>query len=58
VSDRLSLMGNIGWEDYSEFGFIDVSIVNSTTIDLTADLSFKDTRHVAFAQSSAPDSAG
>jgi long-chain fatty acid transport protein len=48
VSDRLALMGNVGWEDYSEFGLVDVSIVNDTATDVTTDLLFDDTEHVAF----------
>jgi long-chain fatty acid transport protein len=47
LSDRLALMGNFGWENYEEFGFIDVSIKNTTTIDATADLQFDDTYHGA-----------
>lgn len=47
VTDRLALMGNLGWEDYSEFGFIDVAIVNSTVTNSTADLKLDDTHHVA-----------
>ena len=48
VSDRLALMGNVGWEDYSEFGLIDVSIVNETVTNTTASLLLEDTEHVAF----------
>jgi long-chain fatty acid transport protein len=47
VTDRVALMGNLGWENYDEFGFVDVSIKNTSTIDITADLEFDDTYHGA-----------
>ena len=47
VSLELALMGNLGWEDYSEFGLIDVAIVNATVTNSTADLKLEDTQHVA-----------
>lgn len=48
VNDRLALMGNVGWQDWSEFGKTDVSL-NSENIDasVTTDLDYKDTWHAA-----------
>ena len=46
VNDQLALMANLGWQDWSEFGKVDVS-VSDTNVDLTADLDYKDTWHAA-----------
>ncbi len=46
VNDRLSLMANLGWQDWSEFGKVDVDI-SDTNVDLTTELDYKDTWHVA-----------
>lgn len=43
-SDRLALMANLGWQDWSQFGRIEVSLDSPT---LTVDLDYKDTWHVA-----------
>lgn len=47
LNDRLALLANLGWQDWSEFGKVDVSISN-TNVNLTTDLDYKDTWHVAF----------
>jgi long-chain fatty acid transport protein len=46
VNDRWALMGNLGWQDWSEFGQVQVDI-SDTNLDTTADLDYKDTWHVA-----------
>jgi long-chain fatty acid transport protein len=46
VNDRLALMANLGWQDWSEFGKVDVNI-SDTRVDLTTGLDYKDTWHVA-----------
>jgi long-chain fatty acid transport protein len=46
INDRLALMANLGWQDWSEFGKVDVS-VSDTNVDLTTDLDYNDTWHVA-----------
>ena len=43
-TDRLALMANLGWQDWSQFGRIEVSLDSPT---LTVDLDYKDTWHVA-----------
>lgn len=43
-SDRLALMANLGWQDWSQFGRIEVSLDSPT---LTVDLDYKDTWHAA-----------
>jgi long-chain fatty acid transport protein len=47
LNDRLALMANLGWQDWSEFGKVEVSVSN-TRADLTTDLTYDDTWHVAF----------
>jgi long-chain fatty acid transport protein len=46
INDRLALMANLGWQDWSEFGKADVDI-SETNVNLTTDLDYKDTWHVA-----------
>ena len=46
LNDRLALMANLGWQDWSEFGKVEVSVSN-TRVDLTTDLDYHDTWHVA-----------
>jgi long-chain fatty acid transport protein len=46
-SDRLALMANLGWQDWSQFGRVDVSVDSDTTTSLTKDLDYQDTWHVA-----------
>jgi long-chain fatty acid transport protein len=45
LTDRLALMGDFGWEDWSEFGKVDVS-VNETQTSLTTNIPYQDTYHV------------
>ncbi len=46
INDRLALMANLGWQDWSEFGKVDVDI-SDTNVDLTTDLDYNDTWHAA-----------
>ena len=48
LSDRLAIMGNLGWQDWSEFGNVGVSVSSEDTSSLTFDRNYKDTWHVAF----------
>lgn len=47
VTDRLALLANVGWEQWSKFGKVDIGIVDNTTRSLTTDLGYKDTWHGA-----------
>jgi len=47
LTDRLALMANLGWQDWSEFGRVDVSVYSNNPQSLTTDLDYKDTWHVA-----------
>ena len=46
VTDRLALLANVGWEQWSKFGFINVAVTD-TNVNTTTDLKFKDTWHGA-----------
>lgn len=48
VSDNLALMANVGWQDWSEFGKVDVSLSSEDiNASVTTDLDYKDTWHAA-----------
>jgi len=46
-TDRLALLANVGWQDWSQFGKVDVSINSQDPKSLTTDFDFDDTWHVA-----------
>ena len=47
VGDDWAVMGNLGWEDWSEFGKVGVAVVSGTTTTLTRDRNYEDTWHAA-----------
>jgi len=48
IDDRWALLGNVGWQDWSEFGEVELGIDNTQDpVSLTNPLSFDDTWHVA-----------
>ncbi len=47
LNDRLALMANLGWQDWSLFGKVDVDLSSETTTSLTAELGYEDTWHAA-----------
>jgi long-chain fatty acid transport protein len=47
VTEKLALMANVGWEQWSRFGRLEIGIVDNTTRNLTVDLDYKDTWHGA-----------
>ncbi len=49
VTDKFAIMGNFGWQDWSQFGDVDISLsVNpETTKSFNNNVEFKDTWHVA-----------
>jgi long-chain fatty acid transport protein len=47
LSDRWAVMGNLGWQDWSEFGKVGVAVTSVDTSKLTVDRNYKDTWHVA-----------
>jgi long-chain fatty acid transport protein len=44
LTDRLALMFDVGWEDWSQFGKVDISI-NDTQTSLTTNIAYKDVYH-------------
>jgi long-chain fatty acid transport protein len=47
LTDRWGIMGDVGWQDWSKFGKVDVSVNSNDPRSLTTDLNFKDTWHFA-----------
>ena len=47
LGSRWTVLGNVGWQDWSEFGKVDVQVVTDDPSDLTVDLNLSDTWHVA-----------
>jgi len=47
INDRWAIMGNVGWQEWSDFGTLDVTLSAEDTKDLTVDLNYDDTWHVA-----------
>jgi len=48
IDERWALLGNLGWQDWSEFGEVEIGIDNTQNpTSLTNPLSFDDTWHVA-----------
>lgn len=46
VSDRWAVLGNVGWEEWSEFGQVDIDFnEGDNSIDETADIQAEDTWH-------------
>ena len=47
LNDRWAIMGNLGWQDWSEFGKVGVTVASEDISSLTVDRNYKDTWHVA-----------
>jgi len=47
VTDRLALLGNVGWQEWSSFGETAITLSSTTTTQLTQDRNFDDTLHFA-----------
>ena len=47
LNDRWAIMGNLGWQDWSEFGKVGVTLTSEDASKLTVDRNYKDTWHVA-----------
>jgi len=48
LTHRLAIMGNLGWQDWSQFGKVSVAVDAADTTSLTADRNYQDTWHAAF----------
>jgi long-chain fatty acid transport protein len=47
LTDRLAITGNIGWQEWSEFGKSDITISAQNTTSFTQDRNYEDTWHFA-----------
>ena len=47
LTDRWAVMGNIGWQDWSEFGKQDLTLSSTESTTFTKDLGYDDTWHFA-----------
>jgi long-chain fatty acid transport protein len=47
MSEKWAVMANLGWQDWSRFGKVDVSVNTADPRSLTADNDYNDTWHVA-----------
>ncbi|MCU0254160.1 MAG: outer membrane protein transport protein [Acidobacteria bacterium] len=47
VQDDWAILGNVGWQDWSAFGRIDVGLATTAPRDLTVEIPYKDTWHAA-----------
>lgn len=47
LNPRWAIMGNIGWQDWSEFGKQDLTLRSTTSTTFTQDLDYDDTWHFA-----------
>ena len=47
VDDHWALLGSAGWQQWSKFGYVEVGVDSNDPVQLTANLNFKDTWHVA-----------
>lgn len=48
VTDRLALVANVGWQDWSEFARAEINFVSTTGTSFATKLAYKDTYHFAF----------
>lgn len=46
-NETWALMGNLGWQDWSQFGLIGITVQSVDTMSLVVDRQYKDTAHVA-----------
>lgn len=47
INETLAIMGNLGWQNWSEFGMVGVSLSSDTLTGLTVDRNYDDTWHAA-----------
>jgi len=47
IDDEWAVMGDFGWQDWSQFGRVDIGLQSDTSTSLTANLNYQDTWHGA-----------
>ncbi len=53
-NEKWALMGNLGWQNWSQFGLVGITVAAEDTLSLTVDRDYKDTAHVAIGTRFAP----
>jgi long-chain fatty acid transport protein len=48
LTDRLAIMGNFGWQQWSDFGYPNITLSGENSRGFTANLNYMDTFHGAF----------
>ncbi len=46
-TDKLALMCDVGWQDWSQFGRVEIGVQSGTSPDITLDANYQDTWHAA-----------
>ena len=47
ITERMALLGSVGWQNWSQFGLVDISIDTRNPRSLSKNLHFQDTFHLA-----------
>jgi long-chain fatty acid transport protein len=47
IDDRWAVLGSVGWQQWSKFGYVEIVVNSNDPQSLTANLDFKDPWHVA-----------
>ena len=47
ITERMALLGSVGWQNWSQFGLVDISIDTANPKSLSKNLHFQDTFHLA-----------
>jgi long-chain fatty acid transport protein len=47
LTDKLALLGNVGWQNWSQFGQVQIGVGSADPKNLTANLKYQDTFHIA-----------
>jgi len=47
ITPKFALLGNVGWQNWSAFGDIGVSLSGTNTVNFSTDANFRDTWHLA-----------
>jgi long-chain fatty acid transport protein len=47
ITERVALLGSVGWQNWTQFGLVDISIDTSNPKSLSKNLHFQDTFHIA-----------
>lgn len=47
ATDRLALMGDVGWQNWNEFGYVQLGVDSANPKQLTGNLDYQDTWHAA-----------